>query len=147
MPRRELPQDSFLKEHAKRLFRTLMEKTWEVIQAGQERGLQAQVLPLSPWFLICGSLFACLCFLFGWLVFHFLFFVGFFVFSGPQPMEVPRLGVQSELQLPAYTAATATPDPSHICDLQHSARQCWILNPLSETRDRTHILKDTMSGS
>ena len=25
--------------------------------------------------------------------------------------EVPRLGVKSELQLPAYTTATATPDP------------------------------------
>ena len=29
-------------------------------------------------------------------------------------MEVPRLGVKSELQLPAYTAATATWDLSHI---------------------------------
>ena len=26
-------------------------------------------------------------------------------------MEVPRLGVESELQLPAYTTATAAPDP------------------------------------
>ena len=26
-------------------------------------------------------------------------------------MEVPRLGVTSELQLPAYTTATAMPDP------------------------------------
>ena len=29
-------------------------------------------------------------------------------------MYVPRLWVQSELQLPAYTTATATPNPSHI---------------------------------
>ena len=29
----------------------------------------------------------------------------------PRPMRVPRLGVESELQLSAYTAATATPDP------------------------------------
>ena len=28
-------------------------------------------------------------------------------------MEVPRLGVESELQLPAYATATATPDPRH----------------------------------
>ena len=35
-------------------------------------------------------------------------------------MEVPRLGVESELQLPAYTTATATPDPSHVCNLHHS---------------------------
>ena len=32
-------------------------------------------------------------------------------------MEVPRRGVESELQLPAYATATATWDPSHICDL------------------------------
>ena len=37
-------------------------------------------------------------------------------------MEVPRLGAESELQLPAYTTATATPDLSHICDLHHSSR-------------------------
>ena len=47
-------------------------------------------------------------------------------------MEVPRLGVKSELQLPAYTTATATQDPSHICDLRHSSPQHRILNPLSE---------------
>ena len=38
----------------------------------------------------------------------------FFVFWGPYPqhMEVGRLGVESELQPPAYTTATVTPDPS-----------------------------------
>ena len=45
-------------------------------------------------------------------------------------MLVPRLGVQSELLLPAHTTATSTPDPRHICDLHHSSRPCWILNPL-----------------
>ena len=37
----------------------------------------------------------------------------FFVFLRPHllHMEVPRLGVRSELQLPAYTTATATLDP------------------------------------
>ena len=49
-----------------------------------------------------------------------------------QHMEVPRLGVQSELQLPAYTTATAMPDLSLVCDLHHSSWQCWILNPLSK---------------
>ena len=34
----------------------------------------------------------------------------------------------------------ATPDPSHVCDLHHSSRQCRILNPLSKARDRTHNL-------
>ena len=55
-------------------------------------------------------------------------------------MEVPRQGVQSELQLLAYARATATSDPSCICDLHHSSRQCQILNPLSEARDGTHNL-------
>ena len=32
-------------------------------------------------------------------------------------MEVPRLGVELELQLPAYTTAIATQDPSHVWDL------------------------------
>ena len=55
-------------------------------------------------------------------------------------MEVPRLGVESELQLLVYTTATATWDPSHIYDLHSSLPQCWILNPLSEARDWTRIL-------
>ena len=43
-------------------------------------------------------------------------------------MEIPRLGVKLKLQLPAYTTATATPDPSCICDLHHhSSQQCQIL--------------------
>ena len=50
----------------------------------------------------------------------------FFFFEGglhPQHMDIPRLGVESELQLPAYATATATtmPDLSHICDLYHSS--------------------------
>ena len=50
---------------------------------------------------------------------------------------------ESELQLLAYTAATAKPDLSCICDLRHSLWQCWILNPLSKARDLTHIFSDT----
>ena len=41
-----------------------------------------------------------------------------------------------------YHTATATPDPCPICELHHSSRQCQIPNPLSETRDWTHILMD-----
>ena len=44
-------------------------------------------------------------------------------------------GRESELQLPACTIATATWDPSLVCNLHHSSRQCWILNPLSRARD------------
>ena len=46
-------------------------------------------------------------------------------------MEVPRLGVELELEPPRYATATATPDPSHVCDLHHSSRQHQILDPLS----------------
>ena len=47
----------------------------------------------------------------------FYFILGFdnFFFSflqpHPQHMEVPRLGLKSELQLPTYTTATTSPDP------------------------------------
>jgi len=57
-------------------------------------------------------------------------------------MEVSRLGVEAEPQLPACPTATAMPEPSCICDLHHSSRHCWILNPLSEARDRTCVLMD-----
>ena len=50
-------------------------------------------------------------------------------------MEVPRLGVKSELQLLTYTTATATWDPSRGCDLYHSSWQHRILNPPSEAKD------------
>ena len=56
-------------------------------------------------------------------------------------MEVPRLGVKSEKQLPAY--ATATPDLNCICDLHHSSQQHQIVNPLSMARGWTHVLMDT----
>ena len=61
------------------------------------------------------------------------------LFLGPHPwhLEVPRLAVESELQLPAYATGTATQDPSLICDLHHSSGQRWILNLLSEARDQT----------
>ena len=49
-------------------------------------------------------------------------------------MEVPKLGVESELQLSANARATAIPDLSCICDLHHSSQQHQSLNPLSEAR-------------
>ena len=69
----------------------------------------------------------------------------FIIFSGLhlRREDVPRLGVESELQLPTFPTATATRDPSRACDLHHSSRQRWILHPLSEARDRTGVLMDT----
>ena len=71
--------------------------------------------------------------------FFFLLFLGLHL----RHMEVPRLEVQLELQLLAYTTVTATPDLSHICNLHHSSQQLGILNPPSEARDQTHFLMDT----
>ena len=67
-------------------------------------------------------------------------FSAFFFFLGPhlQNMEIPKLGVESELQLLAH--ATAKWDLSCVCDLHHSSGQCQIPNPLSKARDQTHIL-------
>ena len=61
-------------------------------------------------------------------------FFCFVLFSGPylQHVEVPRLRVESELQLLAY--ATAKWDLSRVFDL-HNSWQHWILNPLNEARD------------
>ena len=68
----------------------------------------------------------------------------FFWFSGPhlQHMEIPRLGVEGELQLPAYATAIATQDPSLVGDLHHSSWQHRIPDPLSEATDQTRILMD-----
>ena len=58
-------------------------------------------------------------------------------------MEVPRLGIELELQLPVYTIAIATPVLSRVCNIYHSSWQCWIPDPLNEAGDQTHILMDT----
>ena len=58
-------------------------------------------------------------------------------------MDVPGLGVEWEPQLQVYTTATATLDPSCICGLCSSLWQHQIFNPMSEARDRTHILMET----
>ena len=79
--------------------------------------------------------------------FNLIFFFFFFFFLGRhlwQVVEVPRLGVELELQLPAHTTATATPDSSRLCDLHHSSQQRLILNPLSKPRVGTYILMDAI---
>ena len=77
--------------------------------------------------------------------FRFFFFFLSFVFLGPHPrhMEVPRQGVELELQRQACATAIAMPDPSRVCDLHHSSQQHWVLNPRGEARDQTRIFMDT----
>ena len=84
--------------------------------------------------------------LFGFWVFFLLFFFVFvFCFLGlhPRRTEIPRLEIESELQLLAYTTAIAMWDLSCACDLHHSSGQSQILNLLSKARDGTHIIVDT----
>ena len=52
-------------------------------------------------------------------------------------MEVPRLGVQLEIQLPVSATARAMRDLSCVFDLHHSSQQRQVTDPLSEARDRT----------
>ena len=67
-----------------------------------------------------------------WLKSHLFFF--FFLRLHLQHMEVPGLGVSSELQLPP-NATTAKPDMSCVCDLSHicvlhcTLWQHWMLEP------------------
>ena len=76
---------------------------------------------------------------------HFFCVCVFFFFLGPHSkhMEVPRLGVKSELQPLAYTTATATWNLRRVLDPHHSSWQRPLLNPLSKARDRTGVLIDT----
>ena len=78
------------------------------------------------------------------VLFIYLLFLVFLLFRAiPMAYEGSQAGVEVELQLPAYATATAMRDPSCICNLHHSSQQHWILNPLSDARDQTHVLMDT----
>ena len=66
---------------------------------------------------------------------YILFYYLFILWLHLPHMEVPRLDVEYELQLPAYTTGIAMQDLSRICNLHHSSRQCRILKPAEQTRD------------
>ena len=42
----------------------------------------------------------------------------------------------------AASLATATRDPSYVCEKHRSSWQGWILNSMSEARDQTRVLMD-----
>ena len=58
-------------------------------------------------------------------------------------MEVPRLGVESELQLPAYTQPQEHGIRAASATYTTADDNAGSLNPLSKARDRTYILVDT----
>jgi len=70
---------------------------------------------------------------FSFLFLFFFFFsflpsfpLSFFLSEPPMAYGSSQARGLSELQLPAYATARATRDPSHICNLHHSSRQCQI---------------------
>ena len=88
----------------------------------------------TPFFTESSSNFWTLCWWFWFITFLTFFkvtssnYIGFnyylficFLGLYPQHMTVPRLSVQSELQLLVCTTATATSHPSRVCDLYHSS--------------------------
>ena len=75
-----------------------------------------------------------------WFIYLFIYLFPFFVGPHPLQMEFPRLWVKSEIQLPAFTTATATQDLSRVCSLHHGSQLCRIFNPLSKARDQTQNL-------
>ena len=76
------------------------------------------------------------------------FFFFFFFFFTATPAGYGSSQAKGLIRAVAgvYTAAMATPDLRHICDLHHSLLQHQILNPLNEAKDRTHILTETILG-
>ena len=77
----------------------------------------------------------------GWYFLFFGFFFSLlFFWATPRAYEVPGLGVESELQLPAYATAIAGSEP--YLQIYRNSQQHWILNTVSKARDQTHILMD-----
>ena len=96
--------------------------------------------PSGPELLLIDSFFG-----FGVLVclFLLLLFVCFCPFRGTRvAYGSSQTRGQIRAVAPAYaTAAAMRGEP--VCDLQRSSWLCWILNPLSKTRDGTQVLMDT----
>ena len=75
-------------------------------------------------------------------------FIYLFCFFGATPVSYGSSQARGWIRAAAetYNTAIAPWDPSCICDLCHSMWQHWILNPLSEAKNWTRILTETMSG-
>ena len=82
------------------------------------------------------------------MLFFFVCLFWFFVCLFVLLFRVARMAYGSSQARGRIRAAVASQpwqwwDPSHVCNLHYSSRQCWILNPLSKARDRTQVLRDT----
>ena len=71
------------------------------------------------------------------------FFFFFFFFFWPAPVACGSSQARGQIgAVAASLHGVWDGDPIFICDLSRSLWQCWILNPLSEPRDRTWVLMD-----
>ena len=69
--------------------------------------------------------------------------LSYFCFSGPHLRHMEVSQARGRIRATAaglHHTAIAMPDPSCACDLYHSSKQTWILNPLNMARDRTRNL-------
>ena len=69
-------------------------------------------------------------------LFSFLFFIGRFRAS-------PTAYGGSQARGVARASHSHSHDLSLVCNLHHSSRQCWILNPLSKAKDQTCVFMNT----
>ena len=65
------------------------------------------------------------------------------LFRAASMVEIPRLGVESELQLPAYATATAMQDPSRVYDVHHSSQQQVIQATSDVPMPQQHMIQAT----
>ena len=77
------------------------------------------------------------------MMWNFIYLFIAFCFLGLYPRHMPGSQARSWIGATAAGLHHSSQDLSRICDLHHSSQQCWILHPLSQTRDWTHILTDT----
>ena len=81
-------------------------------------------------------------------IFFKVFFFFFFLFAAI-PVAYGSSGARGQIRATAASLhhSHSTWDRSRVCNLHHRFWQHWILKPLSEARNQTHILTDTISGS
>ena len=70
----------------------------------------------------------------------FICFLGFYLCVAHGSFQAKdRMRARAASHSPSYSNSGS----ERVCDQYHSSQQLWILNPLSEARDRTCILMDT----
>ena len=104
------------------IFGFIIYRYTEVLASASKSGC---VLSSFPWLCRNSSIGFMVCLLVGWFGWLVLLFM-----DAPVAHGSSQAMVESPLELPAYATATATPDPSCICNLCHSSWQRQILDPL-----------------